>query len=126
MNDISKLMLIMTLTLLGYTLGVQYESRVDTKKPLHLVLLWASFCLNVIGFGLLTKMIVDAEGFAPWLCRFSGIIALVILMLHSIWGTAVLVLKEEKSTRIYHRDGKLLWKIWIVPFIIEIMLVLVI
>jgi hypothetical protein len=47
-------------------------------------------------------------------------------MLNSIWGTAVLVLKEEKSTRIYHRDGKLLWKIWIVPFIIEIMLALVI
>ena len=126
MNEISKAMLIMTLTLLGYTLGVQYENRVETKKPLHLVLLWASFCLNAVGFGLLTRMIADSQGFVPWLCRAMGIVALVILMLHSIWGTAVLVLKEEKGARIYHRDGKLLWKIWIVPFVIEIMLALVI
>lgn len=126
MNEISKAMLIMTLTLLGYTLGVQYENRVETKKPLHLVLLWASFCLNAVGFGLLTRMIADSQGFVAWLCRAMGIVALVILMLHSIWGTAVLVLKEEKGARIYHRDGKLLWKIWIVPFVIEIMLALVI
>ena len=119
-------MLIMTLTLLGYTLGVQFEKRVDGKKPLHLVLLWASFCFNAIGFGLLTKMISGAEGFAPWLCRATGLVSLVILMLHSIWGTAILVLKEEKGTRIYHRDGKLLWKIWLVPYAAEIILSLVI
>ena len=126
MNEISKAMLIMTLTLIGYTLGVQYENRVETKKPLHLVLLWASFCMNAVGFGLMTQLIVNAQGFAAWLCRAAGILALVILMIHCVWGTAVLVLKEEKGTRIYHRDGKLLWKIWIVPFVAEILLALIV
>ena len=126
MNEIAKVMCIMTLTLLGYTLGVQFEQRVEKKKPLHLVLLWAGFCMNAVGFGLLTKMISGSSGFAPGLCRFMGIAALTILMVHAIWATAVLVLKEEKSTRIYHRDSSLLWKIWLVPFVVQILTALIV
>ena len=95
MNEIAKVMFIMTLTLLGYTLGVQFEQRVRKRQALHLVLLWAGFCMNAVGFGLLTKMIGASEGFAAGLCRFLGIVALVVLMVHAIWATAVMVLKED-------------------------------
>ena len=126
MNDISKLMLIMTLTLLGYTLGVQFEKRVDNKKPLHLVLLWASFCMNAVGFGMLTRTYEGTTGLGVSLCRIMGILALIVLMIHSIWGTAVQVLKEEKSMRIYHRDSTLLWKIWLLPFALQLLMAVIV
>ena len=115
-------MLVMLLTLAVYTLTVYFLQR---RKSLYAVLLWLGFVSNSLGFGLIAGFDSGAGGAVATLCRVCSIAAIVIIMVHAIWATAVLVLKEEKSARILLRDGPLLWKIWLVPFLLGMLLYIV-
>ena len=48
----------------------------------------------------------------------TGLIAIILMMLHAVWATAVLVRRDEKAARSFHRFSLIVWMIWLVPFIL--------
>ncbi|MCJ7689299.1 MAG: TIGR03987 family protein [Clostridiaceae bacterium] len=47
----------------------------------------------------------------------TGIIAIVLMLIHAIWATVVLIKKNETMIAQFHRFSILVWIIWLVPFI---------
>ena len=125
MNDIAKTMLMMFLALSAYSAAVTLDKKAGKLMPANLAMLWAGFCLNAIGFGLMTRLEADSGSGFSGIGRIIGILAIVVVLIHAIWGTAILVLKDEKSEKIFHRDGTLLWKIWLVPFVLSLILAVI-
>ena len=52
----------------------------------------------------------------------TGMIAIVLMMIHAVWATVVLVRKDEKSMQTFHRFSIAVWIIWLVPFVLGMMM----
>jgi uncharacterized repeat protein (TIGR03987 family) len=52
----------------------------------------------------------------------TGAVAIVLMMVHAVWATAVLVRKDEKAMRSFHKFSILVWAIWLVPFVLGMMM----
>ena len=109
----------------AYTLAVRILSKSRKLKPLHLLLLWLAFCGNAAGAGMLRMAIGEGSGFMYSLRSICIIISIVVLFVHAVWATALISLPEEKSMRIFLRDSKLVWKIWLFFFLAGIVLGLI-
>ena len=118
--NLTKALICIVFTLLAYTLAVMTISKEKKLKPLCLLLLWLAFCGSAAGAGLLKLAIGEGSGFVYGLRGFCTITAIVLLFVHAIWATALIAIPDEKSMRIFLRDSKLVWKIWIVFFALGI------
>lgn len=118
--NLIKAVICITLALLFYTAAVWKEHREKKLKASHMMMLWIGFCFDSAGAGLLKLAIGDGSGFVYGLRGFCTITAIVLLFVHAIWATALIAIPDEKSMRIFLRDSKLVWKIWIVLFALGI------
>ena len=107
-----------TLALVFYTLGVWKEHREKVLKPIHLVFFWLGFCADSAGTGLMASLAGERQGFLASLHGITGIIAIVLMLVHAIWATAVIVLKDEEGARTFHKYSMMVWRIWLIPFAI--------
>lgn len=107
-----------TLALVFYTLGVWMEHKEKTLRPLHLVFFWLGFCADSAGTGLMAGLSSGSEGFLASLHGITGIIAIVLMLVHAIWATAVIVLKDKESAKTFHRYSMAVWRIWLIPFVL--------
>lgn len=112
----------LTITLAMFTAGVWLVSKTKKLKPFHVILFWLAFCCECVGAGLLEITMGGGNNITEDVRGIFEILALVILFIYSIWATALKVIPDEKSIRIFTRDSKLVWKIWIVPFTLQIIL----
>lgn len=102
----------------AYTLGVWTLGKKKKLKPLQLILLWLAFCGSAAGAGLFRLAVGEGSGFLYGFRGFCIIISMVILFVHSVWATALISIPEEKSMRIFLRDSRLVWKIWLFFFLL--------
>jgi uncharacterized repeat protein (TIGR03987 family) len=52
----------------------------------------------------------------------TGAVAIVLMVVHAVWATAVLARKDEKAMRSFHKFSILVWAIWLVPFVLGMMM----
>jgi len=52
----------------------------------------------------------------------TGLIAIILMMIHAVWATIVLVRKDEETARTFHRFSIGVWVIWLVPFVLGMMM----
>ena len=112
----------LAMTLAGFTAGVWLVSKTKKLKPFHVILFWLAFCCGCAGAGLLEITMGGGDDTAENVRGICEILALVILFIYSIWATALMVIPDDKSRRIFTRDSSLVWKIWLVPFALQIIL----
>ena len=120
-----KAVIAITLALVFYTLGVWMEHKEKTLRPLHLVFFWLGFCADSAGTGLMAGLTSGREGFLASLHGITGIIAIVLMLVHAIWATAVIVLKDKESAKTFHRYSMAVWRIWLIPFVLGMALGLI-
>ncbi|MBR2673912.1 MAG: hypothetical protein IKE52_00435 [Mogibacterium sp.] len=120
--NLIKALICIILTFAAYTLAVRKVSKEKKLEVLQLLLLWLAFCGNTAGAGFLKLVLGDGSGFLYSLRGICIIISIVILFVHAIWGTALMLIPDDKSRRIFLRDTKLVWKIWIVILVMGIAL----
>ncbi|MBP3895116.1 MAG: TIGR03987 family protein [Mogibacterium sp.] len=113
-----KAVVAITLALVFYTLGVWMEHKEKMLRPLHLVFFWLGFCADSAGTGLMAGLSSGREGFLASLHGITGIIAIVLMLVHAIWATAVIVLKDKESAKTFHRYSTAVWRIWLIPFVL--------
>ena len=117
-----KAVIAITSALILYTIGVWSEHRAKTLKPAHLVFFWLGLCMDSAGTWMMSRMADGAGGGLMSAHGITGAVAIVLMMVHAVWATAVLVRKDEKAMRSFHKFSIVVWAIWLVPFVLGMMM----
>lgn len=48
----------------------------------------------------------------------TGMLAIILMIVHAIWATIVLAKNNEDSAKNFHRFSIAVWAIWLVPYIL--------
>ena len=105
--------IIITFALIFYSIGVWSERIAGRLKPWHLAFFWLGLICDTWGTGLMLDM---AGGLTFDLHSVTGVVAIVLMMIHAIWATIVLVRKSERWIRNFHRFSIAVWLIWLIPY----------
>ena len=46
----------------------------------------------------------------------AGAVALLLMLAHAVWATAVVLRRDERAILSFHRISVVVWTIWLVPF----------
>jgi uncharacterized repeat protein (TIGR03987 family) len=57
-----------------------------------------------------------AGGIGTDIHSVTGIIAILLMLIHAIWATVVLRRKDEKAIQNFHHFSVIVWAIWLVPY----------
>jgi TIGR03987 family protein len=107
--------LAITLALVFYTCGVWGERISGSLKKTHLLLFWTGFVFDTTGTSLMTT--IAGNGFILNFHGISGILAIVLMLIHAVWASVVLAGNDSGRKRNFHKFSLLVWIIWLVPFI---------
>lgn len=104
---------VITAALLLYTVGVWSERFAGRLKPWHLVFFWAGLACDTIGTGM---MIEYVGGLTTDVHGITGVIAILLMLVHAAWATVVLVRRDERWILRFHRFSVFVWAIWLIPY----------
>ena len=108
-----------TLALVFYSIGVWSERLARILKPKHLAFFWAGFVFDTTGTTLMTTLVATtSNGNFLDLHALTGVIAIILMLLHAIWGTLTLISGNEQKLRNFHKFSLAVWTIWLIPYCI--------
>jgi len=107
-------MLIISLALVFYSIGVWSERLQGRLKLWHLVFFWLGLVCDTWGTGLMIKM---AGGLTIEFHGVTGVIAILLMLIHAIWAAVVLVQRDNKAILNFHKFSLLVWFIWLIPYL---------
>ena len=114
MTSIAMLsMILITLALVFYSIGVWSERIAGRLKGWHLIFFWGGLIFDTIGTGMMMDM---AGGITLDIHGVTGVLAILLMVVHAVWATAVLLRKDERAIVNFHRFSVLVWAIWLVPY----------
>jgi uncharacterized repeat protein (TIGR03987 family) len=105
---------IITLALVFYSIGVWSERFAGRLKVWHLVFFWLGFVCDTWGTGMMFDM---AGGMTFDLHGLTGLLAIILMLIHAVWATIVLLRRDERWIRNFHRFSVVVWLIWLVPYL---------
>ena len=105
---------LITLALVFYSIGVWSERLAGRLKNWHLVFFWCGLAFDTTGTGMMFEM---AGAIGTDIHSVTGIIAILLMVIHAIWATVVLIRKNEKAIINFHRFSVVVWGIWLVPYL---------
>jgi uncharacterized repeat protein (TIGR03987 family) len=106
-------MIVITLALVFYSIGVWSERISGRLKKWHLVFFWLGLVFDTWGTEMMLEM---AGGMTFDLHGITGLIAILLMLVHAIWATAVLVRKDSEMIMKFHRFSVVVWLIWLIPY----------
>lgn len=102
------------LALIFYTIGVWSEKIQKGLKKHHVIIFWIGIVCDTLGT---TAMQRISNGSMFSFHGITGLLALILMLVHAIWATVVLIRKDPKAIETFHRFSILVWIIWLIPFI---------
>ena len=105
--------IIITLALVFYSIGVWSERIAGKLKPLHLAFFWLGLVFDTWGTSLMMDM---AGGLTFDIHSVTGVIAILLMLIHAVWATIVLIRKDEKMINNFHKFSVVVWFIWLIPY----------
>jgi uncharacterized repeat protein (TIGR03987 family) len=105
--------ILITLALISYSIGVWSERLAGRLKGWHLVFFWCGLVFDTTGTGMMFEM---AGGIGTDIHSITGLSAIILMVIHAIWATAVLIRKDEKAIIGFHRFSVIVWSIWLIPY----------
>lgn len=104
-----------TSALIFYTIGVWSEKKQGELKIWHLLVFYLGLVFDTLGTTLMSKLV--SNGFQLDFHGITGSLAIILMLLHTIWATIVLIKNHEKSKSNFHKFSIIVWFIWLIPFI---------
>jgi uncharacterized repeat protein (TIGR03987 family) len=105
--------IIITSALVFYSIGVWSERIAGKLKTWHLVFFWLGLVCDTWGTGLMFEfaggMMFDIHG-------LTGLLAIILMLIHAVWASIVLVRKDERWINNFHKFSVVVWLIWLVPY----------
>lgn len=112
-NDLIISMILITLALVFYSIGVWSERFAGRLKGRHLVFFWAGLVFDTTGTGIMFEM---AGGIGCDIHSITGIIAILLMLVHAVWASVVMALKNERAITKFHHFSVFVWLIWLIPY----------
>jgi uncharacterized repeat protein (TIGR03987 family) len=104
---------LISLALVFYTIGVWSERFAGRLKGWHLIFFWGGLIFDTVGTGMMMEM---AGGITFDIHGVTGVLAILLMLVHAAWASVVLIRKDEKAIANFHRFSVLVWVIWLVPY----------
>ena len=105
--------ILITLALIFYTIGVWAERLAGRLKPWHLIFFWGGLIFDTTGTSIMMDM---AGGLTFDIHGVTGVLAILLMIIHATWATIVLLRKNEQAILTFHRFSVVVWLIWLVPY----------
>lgn len=104
-----------TLALVFYTTAVWRERRTGILRGRHVLLFWLGFACDTTGTTLMGKIAgglfrIDLHG-------ITGLLAILLMLLHALWGTKVHAGKRLEPKKNFHKFSVVVWAIWLIPYV---------
>jgi uncharacterized repeat protein (TIGR03987 family) len=106
--------ILITLALVFYSVGVWSERLSARLKGWHLAFFWAGLACDTVGTGIMIEM--SEAGFFN-IHGLTGLVAILLMFVHALWASAVLVRKDEAAILNFHKFSLAVWLIWLVPYL---------
>ena len=114
MNDVMMVSTVLiSLALVFYSIGVWSERLAGRLKPWHLIFFWLGLVCDTAGTGLMLEM---AGGLTFDVHAVTGVLAILLMVVHAIWATLVLLRKDERAIVNFHKFSVAVWAIWLIPY----------
>ncbi len=102
-----------TAALVLYTIGVWSERLQGRLKPWHLAFFWAGLACDTVGTGLMIEYVGGLTGDVHGV---TGVLAILLMLVHAVWATVVLLRHDERLIHTFHRFSIVVWLVWLVPY----------
>jgi uncharacterized repeat protein (TIGR03987 family) len=106
-------LIVINLALLFYSIGVWSERIQGKLKWWHLVFFGLGLICDTWGTGMMFEMV---GGLTFDLHGLSGLLAILLMLIHAVWAFLVLRRKDEKAIHNFHKFSVLVWFIWLIPY----------
>ncbi len=104
---------IMGAALLFYTIGVWGERLQGRLKWWHLIFFGLGLFCDTWGTALMFEfvggMTFDIHG-------ITGLIAIILMLVHALWALITLLKKDEDALNNFHKFSIIVWVIWLIPY----------
>ena len=106
--------ILISLALVLYSIGVWSERLAGRLKARHLIFFWTGLVFDTAGTGIMLEMVgrLGAD-----IHTVTGILAIVLMLIHAVWATVVLVRKNEAAILRFHHFSVIVWVIWLIPYL---------
>lgn len=102
-----------TLALVFYSVGVWGERLIGRLKRWNFVFFVLGLICDTVGTGMMFEfvggMTFDVHG-------ISGLIAILLMLVHAVWALVVLLKKDEDALKKFHRFSVFVWVVWLIPY----------
>jgi uncharacterized repeat protein (TIGR03987 family) len=105
--------ILISLALIFYSIGVWSERLAGRLKGWHLVFFWGGLVFDTTGTGIMFEM---AGRIGSDLHSVTGVVAILLMLVHAVWATSVLVLRNEKAIKNFHHFSVFVWAVWLIPY----------
>ena len=106
--------IIMALALAFYSIGVWAEKISGRLRVWHFVFFVLGLICDTWGTGMMFEMVggmtFDVHG-------ITGVIAILLMIVHATWALVVLIRKDEKAITRFHKFSIAVWIIWLIPYL---------
>ena len=105
---------IMAMALVFYSIGVWSERIGGRLKPWHLIFFYLGLVCDTLGTGMMFEY---AGGMQFDFHGLTGLLAILLMLVHAVWATIVLLRKDEKWIIQFNKFSIVVWLIWLVPYL---------
>ena len=105
--------IIITAALAFYSIGVWSERLAGELKAWHLIFFVLGLVCDTVGTGMMFDMV---GGMTFDIHGITGLIAIVLMLIHAVWALVVLLRKDEKAIKNFHKFSVVVWAIWLIPY----------
>jgi uncharacterized repeat protein (TIGR03987 family) len=74
---------------------------------------WGGLVFNTTGTGIMFEM---AGGIEADIHSVTALVAILLMLVHAVWATIVLVLRNEKTIKNFQYTSVFFWAIWLIPY----------
>lgn len=105
--------IIMAAALLFYSIGVWSERFAGRLKAWHLVFFVLGLVCDTWGTGMMIEMV---GGLTFDIHGVTGLLAIILMLIHAAWAYLVLRRRDEQAIRNFHKFSVAVWLIWLIPY----------
>ena len=102
-----------TAALVSYTIGVWGERLSGRLSRWNVVFFVLGLVCDTIGTGMMFDfvggMTFDVHG-------ISGLVAILLMVLHAVWAVVLLRRGDEHALTTFHRFSVFVWAVWLIPY----------
>ncbi|MDF2530823.1 MAG: putative rane protein [Clostridia bacterium] len=106
--------LFINMALIFYTIGVWGEKIQKKLKGWHLVIFWIGLVFDTLGTSFMAG--IASNGFKLDFHGITGLLAIVLMLIHVIWATWVMISNNKEMQLKFHKLSFIVWILWLIPF----------